>query len=171
MKIFTHLQKYTFCLLLLLFFISACSKKEEKPPSKWEQKQESATGQKATRKISEEGGSFNKFFPKGEDGFTVTYTQEKTGFAQAKLEKDGQEFATLSISDTANNSEAAEKYKNSSERLSDYPMVAIGSKGTGILVADRFQVQVRSKVDAFDESDRKAWLVKCDLKGLAALKN
>src|SRR5207253_3992862 len=43
-----------------------------------------------------EGGALNKFFPKEENGESRVFTQEKIGFAEAKLKKDGKELATLS---------------------------------------------------------------------------
>ena len=80
------------------------------------------------------GASFNKFFPKPEGDFDVVFTQEKAGFAQAKLVKKGQDVATLSIFDTVSNPEAAEKYKDTQETFEDYPIIEIGNNGTGLLV-------------------------------------
>ena len=44
-----------------------------------------------------------------------------------------------------------------------------GSKGTVLLVGNRYQVQVRSITDAVDEASRKTWLQKFDLAGLEQL--
>jgi len=50
-----------------------------------------------------EGGMLNKYFPPSDtDGMSRTFEQEKHGFVQAKLSKDGTE-ATLSISDLVQN--------------------------------------------------------------------
>jgi hypothetical protein len=102
--------------------------------------------------------------------FEVVYTQEKIGFAEATLKEDGEDVATLAIFDTVSNPAAAGKYAESSEELEGYPLVAVGSNTNAILVADRFQVQVRSRSDEFTEDDRKEWLAEFDLDGLAALK-
>ncbi|MEZ4861053.1 MAG: hypothetical protein R3C14_07100 [Caldilineaceae bacterium] len=116
------------------------------------------------------GGEFNKFFPKDSGDYNVVYTQEKEGFAQAKLNLKGVEVATLSVTDTANALDALDKFKQSSEKIGDYPSAAVGSLGTAILVADRFQVQVRSKDASFSADDRATWLQQFDLAGLAGLK-
>ncbi|MFZ4656449.1 MAG: hypothetical protein ACOYNY_05540 [Caldilineaceae bacterium] len=115
------------------------------------------------------GGEFNKFFPKDEGDYNVLYTQEKEGFAQARLNLNGVEVATLSVSDTAISVDALDKFKESKEEVAGYPAAAVGMLGTAILVADRFQVQVRSKDASFTAEDRTAWIEKFDLDGLAAL--
>jgi hypothetical protein len=100
----------------------------------------------------------------------VVYTQEKTGFAEAVLKHEGEDVATLAIFDTVSNPEAAEKYKESTKKLGAYPVVMIGQNGTSILVADRFQVQIRSKSESFATAERDEWLLAFDLQGLARLK-
>jgi hypothetical protein len=116
------------------------------------------------------GSEFNKFFPEDQDDYNVIYTQEKEGFAQAQLQFKGVEVATLSISDTANNPSALEKFQQSSTEVAGYPAAAVGELGTAILIADRFQVQIRSKDASFTAADREAWMEQFDLAGLAALK-
>lgn len=116
------------------------------------------------------GGEFNKFFPQDDGDYNVLYTQEKEGFAQAQLNFQGAEIATLSVSDTANNPDALEKFQTSERELAGYPVATVGSLGTAILVAERFQVQVRSKDDSFTAADRDAWIEQFDLAGLAGLK-
>lgn len=115
------------------------------------------------------GGEFNKFFPKDQDDYNVVYTQEKEGFAQAQLQLKGAEVATLSVSDTANNAAALDKFQQSSEEIGGYPAATVGELGTAVLVADRFQVQIRSKDASFTAADRAAWIEQFDLAGLAAL--
>jgi hypothetical protein len=115
------------------------------------------------------GGEFNKFFPKDQGDYNVLYTQEKEGFAQARLNLKGVEVATLSVSDTVISVEALDKFQASSEQIAGYPAAAVGALGTAVLVADRFQVQVRSKDASFTADDRKAWIEQFDLAGLAAL--
>lgn len=154
--------------LVLALALSACQ--PVRPTSQWEAAQTATEGQQV---VSEgkviPGGEFNKFFPDPEDPFDITFLQEKEGFAEAALEFEGDEVATLAVSDTANNPSARDKYEGSNEELEGYPLVAVGNNGTAILVADRIQVQVRSKADDFAAEDREAWLLEFDLDGLAAL--
>ena len=157
---------------MMVMFVAGCGKKkEEKPPSRWEGAQEKTQQQQpATQKEAQAGGEFNKFFPQPAQGFKMTYLQEKKGFAEAKIEDQaGKELATLAIFDTISNPEAAEKYKTSTATLQGSPMVAVGDMGTAILVANRFQIQVRSKDASFDAAAREEWLKKFDVAGLAKL--
>jgi hypothetical protein len=48
-------------------------------------------------------------------------------------------------------------------------MAASGSKGTSILVSDRYQVQIRSMDPSFGEAERLEWLPKFDLYSLSNL--
>lgn len=164
-------QNFIYVLIAaILFWGTACGKEEPKKPSRWDAKQEQTTGQKATEKQALAGGEFNKFFPQSGNGFNIIYMQEKQGFAEAKLEDaSGKELATLSIFDTVSNPEAAAKYQQTTEKLQEYPMVTVGENGTAILIANRLQVQVRSKDAAFDANARQEWLQKFDLKGLSGV--
>lgn len=160
---------FTVCLLVALLFVTACSATQT--PSRFDRAQQESTqkGAGAVVRESQSGGSFNKFFPSAEAGFDRVYTQEKTGFAEAKLKKDGKEVAVMAISDTVNNPTAAEKFQQSTEKIGGYPAIKQGSTATAILVNNRYQVKVLSRDPAFSESDRKAWLEKFDLAGLASL--
>jgi len=115
------------------------------------------------------GGEFNKFFPQDDGDYNVIYTQEKEGFAQAQLNYQGDEVATLSVSDTANNPDALEKFESSDSEIAGYPAATVGSLGTALLVAERFQVQVRAKDDSFDTAQREEWLEQFDLAGIGSL--
>lgn len=161
-----HLRKILapFAIALLLL-VTACN---SPPPSRFDQAQQESTQSKTTAVSSEAkaGGDFNRFFPKA-DG--LVFSQEKKGFAQAKLKQAGKEMATLSIVDLNGNSTAIEKYEDSSETLSGYPVVDVGSTGTGLLVNNRFQVKVLSRDEAFTARDRRLWLEKFDLAGLGAI--
>lgn len=153
--------------LLTLLILAGCQPIE---PSRWEAAQQATEGQQvAAEGDVVPGGEFNRFFPEAQDPFDIVFLQEKEGFAEASLRLDGEEVATLAVSDTANNPSARDKYAESDEELDGYPMAAVGDKGTAILVADRFQVQVRSKPDDFLPSDREEWLLEFDLNGLAGL--
>ncbi len=157
------------CLIGLVLFVSACAPEE---PSRWDQAQQDSTQvtrdqRSATQPVA--GSAFNKFFPAGGNGFERVYTQEKQGFAEAKLKRGGQDVAMLSISDTATNPSAAQKYQQSTKRIGGYPAVDQGANGTAVLVANRFQVKVQSRDASFSQSDREAWLQKFDLNGLSRL--
>jgi hypothetical protein len=157
----------TLLLAVLLALPAGCTNQEV--ASRWDAVQEASQGEAAVSADAVSGSEFNRFFPEPQDDYDVVFTQEKDGFAEASLQADGEEAATLAVSDTVSNPSAAEKFADSSETLDGYPLVASGSEGTSILVADRFQVQVRSKIDDFDEEDHRLWLSRFDLDGLAAL--
>ncbi len=154
-----------FCLSTLLLLTSCATQ----APSRFDQAQQESSGRGSSAVVreSESGGSFNKFFPPSGAGYERVYTQEKKGFAEAKLKKAGKEVAILAISDTLNNPNALKKFENSDQKIAGYPAVSQGSTGTAVLVGDRFQVKVLSRDPAFSESDRQAWLEKFDLDGLA----
>lgn len=116
------------------------------------------------------GGQFNKIFPKNPEGYSLVFSQEKAGFAEAKLKKAGKEVAVLSINDINANPSAIQKFKASKSKVSGYPSVQVGSSQTAILVGDRYQVKVQSKSPDFGVSDRTLWLKKFDLQKLATLK-
>jgi hypothetical protein len=158
------------CLLATLLLVTACA---TQAPSRFEQAQKESTqrGASAVVKESLAGSSFNKFFPTAEEGYERVYTQEKTGFAEAKLKKDGKEVAVMAISDTVNNPSAVEKFQQSTEKINGYPAIKQGSTATAVLVNNRFQVKVLSRDPSFGESDRQAWLAKFDLNGLAKVSN
>lgn len=117
----------------------------------------------------QKGSAFNKFLPGASGGYDTTFTQEKEGFAEVKLTKDGTEMAKISISDTANNLAALSKFDGASDSVGGFPVVSQGSKATAALVGDRYQVKVMSRDDSFTAADREAWLQKVDLQGLASL--
>jgi hypothetical protein len=152
--------------LLLLTSLPGCYRE----PTRWDEvQQQTRRNAPATSKEAMSGSEFNKMFPKPEGDFDVVYTQEKSGFAQAKLVKKGQDVATLSIFDTVSNPDAASEYKDTEEKFEGYPVREIGRNGTGLLVGDRYQVQVRSTDANFSKFDREDWLKKFDLANLARL--
>ena len=156
-------------LLASLLVLSACS---TPAPSRFDQAQQSSTqkGAEAVSKDALAGGEFNKFFPRANGDYQLVFAQEKSGFALAKLKQDGKTVASLSISDTVSNPSTASKYQQSTDKLNGYPLVNQGSKSSGVLVSNRFQVKITSSDDSFTESDRLSWLKKFDLNGLDRLK-
>jgi hypothetical protein len=115
-----------------------------------------------------EGGALNKFFPSdGADGHKRVFTQEKAGFAEAKLQKDGKDVATLSINDASATPDAKGKFSSASDKVKGWPLVTVGKNQSALLVKDRWQVKVSSPT--LDEGARKAWLERFDLSGLSSL--
>ena len=158
-----------FLVITIAFIAPACSNNE--PTSRFDNAQQESTQSDAgaVAKDAVKGGELNRYFPKSEGNYQVIYTQEKRGFAQAKLKQDGQELALMSISDVANNPTATKKFQDSEEMIKTYPVVNQGSKATAVLLRDRYQVKIVSRNDSFNESNRKQWLKKFDLDTLAQL--
>ena len=158
------------CLLCILSGLVLTACQPIQPESRWAEAQRTSESQEI---VSEgdviPGGEFNKFFPDPDEPFDITFLQEKEGFAEAALEFEGEEVATLAVSDTANNPSARDKFAQSDDEIEGYPLAAVGNNGSAILVADRIQVQVRSKASDFAVEDREEWLLEFNLDGLAAL--
>lgn len=156
-------------MLCLVLFVSACT---PEPPSRYDQVQKETTqrgAQSAVVKDATQGSNFNKFFPKSGNGYQVVAAQEKKGFAEYKINKDGKNVAVISISDTTSVPAAAAKYKDSTFNVGGYPAVDQGANNTGVLVDDRYQVKISSRDTSFTKDDRVAWLQKVNLNGLAKL--
>ncbi len=163
------LQRSLVALLLVVgLLITGC---QPKAPDRFAQAQQESSkrGVTAVNKDATQGSEFNKFFPKPTDGFERVYTQEKKGFAEAKLKKGGKDVAMLSISDTSSLPAAAAKYENSTEKIGGYPAMTMGNTQTGILVG-KYQVKVLSRDPGFGKTDRESWISRFDLKGLERLK-
>lgn len=171
--LFARLRKIIAPLLLAgLLFVTACT---AEAPSRWDAAQQESTQTQVPQDRAPAGqplpgSTFNKFFPSGGGGYERVYTQEKQGFAQAKLKKGGQDVALLSISDTAANPSAGNKFQQSNLKIGGYPSVQEGSKGTAVLVGGRFQVKVQSIDSSFTQSDREAWLQRFNLNGLSRVR-
>lgn len=163
-------QVFVSVCLCVLLLVTACS---PQPQSRYAEAQKETTQRGATpavAKKAEQGATFNKFFPDGVKGYEVIPTQEKKGFAEYKVLKDGKPVAMLSISDTTSVPAAAAKYQTATDKIAGYPTVDQGTTATGLLVNNRYQVKVLSRDASFTKDDRVAWLQKFDLKGLAKLK-
>jgi hypothetical protein len=158
-------------LLSAVLLFSACS---SKAPSPYAQTQKETSGRNApaaVAKNAEAGGEFNKFFPQGSAGYARVFSQEKKGFAEAKLNKAGKNVAVLSISDTSSLPAAAKKYEKSISKLNNYPLIDDTQlKSTSVLVNNRYQVKVASRDPSFTAEDRQMWLQKFNLGGLSTLK-
>jgi Cu/Zn superoxide dismutase len=160
----------SFCLFSLLI-LSSCT---NQLPSRFEQAQQESTaaGNKntAVEKNAVKGATFNQFFPVSSGDYERVFTQEKSGFVQAKLKQNGQDLATLAIFDTISNPSAKEDFKDATDKISGFPVVEKGSNNTAVLVSDRYQVSVKSANSNFTAEQRKEWLGKFDLDNLAQLK-
>lgn len=171
-------------LISLLLLVTACG--QTQAPSRWDKAQQESTqkpgrAQQTTADKSNAsnqnlpqkavaGGKLNKYFPSSGGGFDRVFAQEKSGFAEAKLNKGGKNVAMLSINDIAGNPSAGAKFKQSTKQIGGYPAVTQGANITAVLVADRYQVKVQSRDPSFTASDREDWLSKFNLGGLASLK-
>jgi hypothetical protein len=156
-------------LLGSLLLMTAC---QPKAPSRYDDVQRETTqkGSTAVSKNATTGGSFNRFFPRPGNGYSVVPAQEKKGFAEYKLNQRGKTLAMLSISDTISTPSAAEKYKQSSFQIAGYPAIDQGKTITGVLVNSRYQVKAQTRDPSFTRENRIDWLQKFDLNGLSRVK-
>jgi hypothetical protein len=125
-------------------FVAGCYRIED---TRWTAAQKQ-TGP-AVAKEAVAGSKLNKFFPKAEGEWDVVFRQEKQGVSEAALTKGGKDMATLAIFDTVSDASVADEYKEAKDKLDAHPMLAKGNLGTAILVADRYQVTVRTVVGAW----------------------
>lgn len=164
------MQRRNHWLLYLTWAIVAISGCQQRPPDRWESAQaESSRSPEAVSSEAVEGSQFNRFFPQVEAPWDIVFKQEKTGFAQASLHFEGREVAVLSVSDTRNNPEAADKFKNSQRNLEGMPVATIGEQATAILVNDRFQIQVRSMDPVIGPQERDEWLTRFDWQAIGRI--
>ncbi|MEM1366689.1 MAG: hypothetical protein AAGG02_01485 [Cyanobacteria bacterium P01_H01_bin.15] len=158
--------------LVALCVISGCGNPPPlDPPSPYALVQEESSQQsvQAVDQSAINGAQFNRFFPTTDGDYSRVYTQEKQGFAEAKLKQEDMDIAMLSISDTLSNPAARDKFTASKKTIAGFPAVNQGSTGTAILVRDRYQVKVLSRSETFTSENRESWLIKFDLDGLAKL--
>ncbi|XGV95833.1 MAG: hypothetical protein ACAF41_24210 [Leptolyngbya sp. BL-A-14] len=174
MTVFNWRKTITPLVLSILLLVTGCTAKETSPFAQAQQESTQKGAQPAVAKDATQGSSFNKFFPKPGDGYERVFTQEKKGFAEAKLKKDGKDVAMLAISDAAadvtGGVSATKKFEKSTTKIAGYPAVDVGTTQTAVLVADRYQVKVLSRSPAFAKADRQAWIQRFDLAGLSKLK-
>ncbi len=152
--------------LSLALLLLACGKDEPKS-TRWAEAGAAAVAQTATAPTASAAatGSLNRYFPKdGDGGYKRVFTADKEGYAEAKLQKDGKDVATLTIADTNTAPEAREKFKGASEKIEAFPLMKVGNNQSSALIKDRFQVKVSSPT--LDHEARKAILATFDLKGL-----
>jgi hypothetical protein len=163
-------QLFVPILLAVVLLITGCAPKAPSPYAQVQQETTQRGAQPAVAKTAEQGSSFNKFFPGATAGYERVFTQEKKGFAEAKLKKDGKDMAMLAVSDTTSLPGAAQKFATSTVQVAGFPAVEVGTTQTAVLVANRYQVKVLSRDPAFTKADRLTWLQRFDLNGLAKVK-
>lgn len=148
-----------------LLLATACSKE----PTRWDQAASSKAPAAAPGAPELKAGSaFNAFFPAdGADGYKRVFTQEKVGYAECKLQKDGKDAATLSINDLAADEEGKKKFAGATDKVDASPLVTVGKNQSAVLVKDRYQAKVSSQT--LDADARKALFAKFNLAGLAGL--
>ena len=161
-------MKMLWGLILSTVVLSGCSCQQQ--PDRWAAAQKASLekGGKAVSTESVAGSEFNRFFPKVEAPWDIVFKQEKTGFAQASLHNEGREVAVLSVSDTKNNPEALDKFKDA-KSFAGMPIAEIGAESTALLVNDRFQVQVRSADPLIGPQERQDWLTKFNLQAIGRI--
>ena len=158
-----HLGRVALALSLSLI---AC--KDPPKSTRWDEAGATATaGTASTTEPKVDTGILNAFFPgDGEGGYKRVFTADRPGYAEAKLQKDGKDVATLTIADSAGDKAAVSKYETATEKVKDCPVVKVGNNQSSALVKARFQVKVSSPT--LDHEARKAILSTFDLKGLSS---
>lgn len=155
---------------LLLVACAALALGCEKEPSRWDKASAAATSAAEANTpppAKTEGALLNKFFPAdGQSGYDRVFTQEKPGFVEARLKKEGADVATLTISDTEGDAAAKKKFEGATEKVLGAPLVTVGKNQSAALVG-RYQVKVSSP--NLDAAARKDLLEKFDIQGLAKL--
>ena len=155
-------------IVALVAMFLACASAPQ--PTQWAEAQKQTEGKVAVAKEALDGKAFNKFFPKAASPWDLVPKQDKKGTAIYSLTKDGKEMAILSVNDTVSVPDAAEKFKKAdADKLAGFPHLKTGSHETGVLVADRFQVKVKSMDDAFTLANCDEWIQKFDLEGISKL--
>lgn len=151
--------------LFLGVLLGACKKE----PTRWDQAATAPAPAAAPQAPALKAGSaFNVIFPPdGTDGYKRVFTQEKVGFAECKLQKDGQDIATLSINDLAADPVGMKKFAGATETINGSPLVTVGKNQSALLVNNRFQVKVSSQT--LDAAARKPIFSKFNLAGFAGL--
>lgn len=161
-----QISRFAVTAALCFFTLAGCSKDEPKS-TRWDDAAAAlASAPPASSVPKLPTGTFNKFFPTdGAGGYARVFTADKEGFAEAKLQKDGKDVATLSIADADQNPDAKSKFASATEKVSGFPAMKVGNNQTTVLVKDRFQVKCSSPT--LDHEARKAIIATFDLQGLS----
>jgi len=145
---------------VLVLALGGCSKDEKE--KRWDTVASATTASASTPRT--ETGALNASFPKdGALGYKRVFTADKEGFAEAKLQKDGTDVATLAIAQA--DDAAKGKFKSATDKVKGFPLVTVGKNQSAVLVGDKFQAKVSSTT--LDDAARRAILEAFDLEGLA----
>ncbi|MBF2066903.1 MAG: hypothetical protein IGS39_21170 [Calothrix sp. C42_A2020_038] len=169
---FPRIRRVLVALMLSVVLITTTTACETKAPGRFDAVQQESSRQRsgqAVAKNATQGSEFNRLFPPSGSGYERVFTQEKKGFAEANLKKDGKVVAQLAVSDTTSTPATAAGYSDSTKKIGGYPAKTLGKTKTSILVG-KYQVSAISKDPSFTESDREAWIQKFNLNGLSRLK-
>lgn len=111
------------------------------------------------------GAELKAFFPvDGVLGTKRTFTQEKPGFAEAKVQQGGKDLAVLSITDALNDADAKGKFANAADKVNGAPVITVGKTQSAALVKNRYVLSVDSPT--FDVKRRKIWLAHFNVNAL-----
>jgi hypothetical protein len=149
-------------LLAATLILSACSKKE---PDRWTEAEKTVASATtaATPAAKPETGSFNAFLPpEGTDGLKRVFIADKPGYAEAMY---GDEFVSISV--TVADEAAKKKFVDAKEMIKGFPVATFGKNQTIVLAGGKYQVKVGSK--RADDAERRKWLSRIDLAGIAAV--
>lgn len=154
-------------LFALAFAISLLACNDKPKSTRWDEAGAAATASAAETASAgpvSATGTLNKYFPAdGANGYKRIFAADKTGYAEAKLQKDGKDVATISINDGVKPFAKA-KFDESTEKLEGFPLMKMGDNQSAVLVKDRYQVKVTSTT--LDHEGRKGILSSFDLKGM-----
>lgn len=155
-------------LALSMLVLSGCE--EKKKSTRWDDAGAAAASAAEVASAAVDAGpvsapgTLNKWFPAdGANGYKRVFAADKPGYAEAKLQKDGKDVATISINDGVKTFAKA-KFDESTEKLEGFPLIKLGDTQSGVLVKDRYQVKVTSTT--LDHEARKGILASFDLKGM-----
>ncbi|MBS2012734.1 MAG: hypothetical protein JST00_07605 [Deltaproteobacteria bacterium] len=164
MKLTTTLVSVAAALLLVC---AGCD--DKKKSTRWDDAGAAAASAAETAASASAGpvsaaGALNKYFPAdGANGYKRVFAADKAGYAEAKLQKDGKDVATISINDGVKPFAKA-KFDETTDKLEGFPLLKMGENQSAVLVKDRYQVKVTSTT--LDHEARKGILSSFDLKGM-----
>lgn len=166
----TRCTRWSFALTTLAILLGALALGCKREPTRWDKasaEAKSASVAETPAPEKTDGSKLNRFFPRdGAGGYGRVFTQEKDGFVEAKLQKDGAAVATLAISDTEGDAAAKKKFDDATDKVAGVPLVTVGKNQSAALVG-RYQIKVSSQT--LDAAARKALLEGFDIPNLAKL--
>ncbi|PWJ40926.1 hypothetical protein [Sediminitomix flava] len=117
-----------------------------------------------------DGKLLQEAFPDSLPKFQIYVTHSAVGMVKAKVINDSSKvIASSSIIDLLNHKNEISRFKKSELSFEDYPLLIKGQNSIAILVADRFQVQIKSLSQSFNDDRIKERFKQFDLEKLKAL--